>query len=157
MSSSQDFETYLPVYDAVPAKWEEARPFLVEQLKMISNAVNIREVGWFIDDEILSGQQFFPAPVPPGDATAPQYRTILRKVIDTGALIAGINPGVAHGISFTTRFSLIDMWVAGTNSGTLTARVINGNDVLMDATDIIITSPQVFDRSYCVISYIQEI
>ena len=157
MSSSQNFETYLPVYNAVPDKWEEARPFLVEQIKMICNAVNIREVGWFIDDEILSGQQFFPAAVPAGDATAPQFRSILRKVVITGALVAGANPGVAHGISFTTRFTLMDMWVAGTNSGTLTARVINGNDVIMDATNITITSPQVFDRSYCVISYIQEI
>jgi hypothetical protein len=49
------------------------------------------------------------------------------------------------------------MWVAGTNSGTLTARVINGIDVLMTTTQIIVTSPQIFDRAFCFIEYIQEI
>ena len=31
--NSQEFESYVPVYDTVPEKWEEARQFLVEHLK----------------------------------------------------------------------------------------------------------------------------
>lgn len=155
--TSQEFESFVPVYDAVPEKWEDARPFLVETLKKVSNAVNIRTIGWLLDEELLSGQAFIPVPVPAGDATPPQFRSVLRKVIDLGALAAGANAGVAHGITFDNRFTLIDLWVSGTNSGTLTARAISGNDVLMDAADIVVTSPQAFDRAYCVCEYIQEI
>jgi len=155
--TSQEFESFVPVYDAVPEKWEDARPFLVETLKKVSNAVNIRTIGWLLDEELLSGQAFIPVPVPMGDASPQQFRSVLRKVIDLGALVAGANAGVPHGIVFDNRFTLIDLWVSGTNSGTLTARVISGNDVLMDATNIVVTSPQAFDRAFAFIEYIQEI
>ncbi len=140
--SSQEFESYVPVYDAIPDQWENARPFVVEQLKKISNAINVREIGFLLDEELLSGKQFIPAAVPAGDVSP---------------LVAGLNAGVVHGITFDNRFTLIDLWVAGTNSGTLTARVINGNDVIMNAATIVITSPQAFDRAFAFIEYIQEI
>jgi hypothetical protein len=54
---SQEFESYVPVYDTVPEQWEDARAFLVEQLKKISNAVNVREIGWLLDEELLSGKR----------------------------------------------------------------------------------------------------
>lgn len=151
---SQFFESFVPVYDVVPESWEEGRQFLVEQLKKISNAVNIRTIGWLLDEELLSGQQFFPGVA---SSDNQQFRSVLRKVIDIGALVAGANPGVPHGILFDVNFSLIDLWVSGTNSATFTARRITGNDVIMDATNITITSPQVFDRAYCFIEYIQEL
>lgn len=153
-NDSQFFESYVPVYDVVPENWEEGRQFLVEQLKKISNAVNIRTIGWLLDEELLSGQQFFPGT---SSSDNQQFRSVLRKVIDTGALVAGVNPGVPHGILFDVNFSLIDLWVSGTDSGTLTARRITGNDVIMDATNITITSPQAFNRSFCFIEYIQEL
>ena len=61
-NSSQIFESYIPVYDAVPEGWEQARPFIVEQLKALANAANIREIGWYLDEELLSGKQFIPSP-----------------------------------------------------------------------------------------------
>lgn len=153
-NDSQIFESYVPVYDVVPEEWDKARQFLVEHLKKISNAVNIRTIGWLLDEELLSGQQMFPGTTSSNDQ---QFRSVLRKVINTGALIAGANPGVPHGIVFDVNFTLVDLWVAGTNSSTFTARRITGNDVLMDATNIIITSPQIFDRSFAFIEYLQEL
>jgi len=150
--SSQQLESYLPVYDTVPETWEEGRQFLIEQLKKISNAVNVREIGWFLDQELLSGKQFIP-----GAATPPQVRTIFRKVINTGALIVGANPGIAHGIIFDANFTLVALWVAATNSTAFTAIVINGNDVLLGVTNIVITSPAVFDRSFAIVEYTLEI
>lgn len=152
-TTSQQYESFLPVYDTVPEPWEQGRQFLVEVLKKISNTVNIRTIGWMLNEELLSGQQFIPSP------TAPigQFRSVFRMTINTGALVAGANPGVNHGVTFDTNFTLVDLWVSGTNSGTLTARRITGNDVLMNATQIVITSPQVFDRSFCVIEYMKEV
>lgn len=155
--SSQEFESYIPIYDVVPEKWEDARDMIVEQLKKISEGVNVREIGFFLDQELLSGKQFFPAPDTVQGGSSQQFRTILRIVVDCSPLVMGLNAGVSHGIIFDTNFSLIDMWVAGTNSGTLQAQVISGNSVLLNSTDIVITSPMAFDRAYCVLEYIQEI
>lgn len=152
---SQDFESYLPVYDAIPEKWEEAQSFLVETLKKIANAVNIREIGWFLEEELLSGKQFVPSMPNPGNPRI--ARTVFRKTINTGALIVGVNPGIPHGITFDTNFTLVSLWVSGTNSGSLTALTISGNSVLMNSTNIVITSPQVFDRSFCIIEYLLEV
>lgn len=154
--SSQEFESYLPVYDAVPEKWEDAKPFLVEQLKKISNAVNIRTIGWLLDEELLSGQAFIPGVVSPGNNPG-LFRQVLRKVVNVGPLVAGVNPPKLHGITFDANFTLIDLWVSGTDSVGFTARVISGNDVIMNATQLLITSPQAFNRAFAFIEYTQEL
>lgn len=156
--SSQQFETYVPVYDTVPENWEEARGAIVEQLKRLANGVNVRENALFIDSEILTGGQFIPtvAMSGPSSSTSEQFRSILRKVIDVSPLVAGAN-SFAHGITIDANFSLIDLWVAATNSGTLTGQVITGNDVTYDATNVKINSPGAFDRAWAFFEYIQEI
>lgn len=154
--SSQEFESYVPVYDAVPEKWEDARPFLVEHLKKISNAVNIREIGWLLDQELLSGKAFIPGVTAPGNNPG-LFRQVLRKVIDVSPLVAGVNPPFLHEIVFDANFTLIDLWVCGTDSVGFTARRITGNDVIMNATQLLITSPQAFDRAFTFVEYIQEL
>ena len=154
--SSQEFESFVPVYDALPEDWKAARPFLVEQLKLICNGINIREIGWFLDEELLSGKAFIPGASILGNNPS-MFRQVFRKVVDVSPLVAGVNPPFLHGIQFDNRFTLIQIWVSGTNSGTLTARTITGNDVIMNATQLLITSPQVFDRAFCVIEYLLEL
>lgn len=154
--SSQQFESYVPVYDAVPNAWEDARPFLTEHLKKISNAVNVRTIGYLLDEELLSGQAFIPGVTIAGNNPG-QFRQVLRKVVDVSPLAAGANAPVNHGITFDANFTLIDLWVAGTNSATFTARRITGNDVIMNATQLVITSPQAFNRAFAFIEYIQEL
>lgn len=155
MNTSQIFESYVPVYDSVPEDWEEARQFLVEHLKKISNAVNAREISFFLDEELLSGKQFIPSiNNPTGEQQ--QFRSVLRKVIDVSPLVAGANT-FAHGITVDANFTLIDMWVAATASATPRAQLITDANVWIDATNIHITSPQAFNRGFCVIEYLQEI
>lgn len=159
--TSQNLETFLPVYDMIPEEWPEARQALVEQLKAISNSVNFREIALFIDDEILTGGQFIPTAqmLSNTSSNSQQFRSIFRKVIDCSPLVAGVNAPIPHGIAFdiTMRFTLIHLWVSGTDTGTLTARTISGNDVLMTSTDLVITSPQAFDRAFAVIEYCLEV
>lgn len=155
--SSQELEAYLPVYDTVPEKWEESREFLIEQLKKISNAVNLRTIGWMLDEELLSGQSFIPSPGKTVGSTASNYRSVLRKVVSLGTLGAPGVVTVAHGINFDTNFTLIDLWAAVTDIPSLKARRITGNDVVMGAVNLTITSPQAFTRGYCVVEYCQEL
>jgi hypothetical protein len=153
---SQQLESYVPVYDVTPEKWEDARPFLVEQFKNLSNAINIREIGWFLDEELLSGKAFIPGINTGG--TSPQFRTILRKVIIFPGLSAGVNTQ-PHEISVDANFSLIQLFAAATNSTALIGEPIpNGADTISyTATDIVITVSAAYDRAWAVIEYIQEL
>jgi hypothetical protein len=158
MNNSQEFESYVPVYDMVPEKWEDAREFLVEHLKKISNAVNIREIGFFLDEELLSGKQFIPSAqmVSSSSSNSQQFRTVFRKVIDCSPLIAGAN-SFAHGITFDSNFTLINLWVSATNSVALTAINMTYSEVDMDATNININSPGAYDRAFAFVEYILEV
>jgi len=153
--SSQEFESFVPVYDVVPEKWEDCREFLVEHLKKISNAVNAREIGFFLDEELLSGKAFIPGVTLPGNNPG-TFRQIFRKVIDVAPLIAGAN-AVAHGITFDVNFTLIDCWVAATDSVGFTAIEMVYPEVTLDALNININSPGVYDRAYAVLEYCLEV
>ena len=156
---SQIFESYVPVYDAVPEKWEAAKPFIVEQLKRIANAVNIREIGWFLDEELLSGKAFIPGTTNVVDSgTSQQYRQILRKVIEFPGLVIGVNVQ-PHGITVDSNFSLIQLFGSATNATTLTGEPIpNGADTITyDSTNIIITVGKSYTRAWAICEFIQEI
>ncbi len=156
---SQVFESYVPVYDVVPDKWEDARPFIVEQLKKITNAVNIREIGWFLDEELLSGKAFIPGTnnVANG-ATNQTFRQIIRKVIVFPGLSIGANVQ-PHDIIVDSSFSLIQLFGAATNAIALTGEPIpNGADTITyNATNIVITVSAAYTRAWAVIEYIQEL
>lgn len=155
MNTSQFFESYLPVYDSIPDDWESAKGILVEQLKMITNAVNAREIGFFLDEEQLSGKQFIPSAVNTSGAMN-QFRSVLRIVVNVGPLLPGNNTPL-HGITVDANFTLVDLWVAATASATPRAQLITDANVWIDSTTIHINSPQAFDRAYCTIEYLQEV
>lgn len=169
-SQDQIFESYVPVYDVVPEKWEEARQFLVEHLKKISNAVNVREIGFFLDEELLSGKQFIPTAAMSGSnsSNSQQFRSILRKVIDFGALPNAATKNVAHGITFDTNFTLMQLYGAATAPGTLTAIPLPyASNIANEPITLFLTSTNVvvrtginyssYTRTFIVIEYIQEI
>lgn len=151
ISSDQQFESYLPVYDYMPEKWEEARRPLVEHLKKISNAVNIREIGWFLDQEVLSGKQFIP-----GDNNNQVFRSILRVVVDFSPLPIGVK-SLPHGVMVDSNFSLINLWGAATDAVAFTGNPINQPNITYDAVNINITSAAAYTRAFAVFEYIQEL
>ena len=157
-SDSQQLESFVPVYDAAPEKWEDARPFIVEQLKRISIAVNIREIGWYLDEELLSGKAFIPGTTAINDLSTSQvFRQILRKVVDLGPLVAGVNPPIPHGVTFDANLTSIDSWVEATNSTTLTAVTLVSPELQLVGPNILITSPGAFDRAFFFWEYTQEL
>jgi hypothetical protein len=155
---SQTLDAFIPVYDVIPNKWEESREVIVEQLKMITNGVNIREIGWYLDEELLTGKSFIPGVPPVGDSSPPQYRQILRKVFDFSPLVPGVNFR-AHGVKVDTNFTLIQLYAAGTNVGALNGEPIpNGADTITyDVNNIYITVAAGYTRSFCVMEYMQEL
>ena len=154
---SQQLESYVPVYDVVPEKWEEARPFLVEQLKNLANAINVREIGFFLDQELLSGKFFIPGSndVLAGGSSQ-QFRTILRIVVDFGPIVVGLNT-IAHGIVNDANYEQIALWACATNSTTLTSTVFgNSSTIRVIGPNIQIMSDGNYDRCKAYLEYIQE-
>jgi hypothetical protein len=158
-SDSQNLEAFLPVYDVVPEEWEDARPFLVEQLRKISTAVNNREIGFFLDVELASGKSFIPGVVNLNDIGESQiFRTILRKVVVFPGLAIGVNTQ-AHGLLIDSQFTLIQLFGSATDAVAFTGEPIpNGGDTITyDATNIIITVASAYTRAVAVIEYMQEL
>jgi hypothetical protein len=164
--NSQQFEAYVPVYDTVPEKWEDARQFLVEHLKKISNGINAREIGFFLDEELLSGKAFIPGATVPGNPQV--FRTVLRKVIDCGSLPNTGPKVVPHGIVFDANFTLVQLYGASTDPVNLNAIGLghastipaNSVELYMNATDIIIITGinrSSYTRTFVTVEYIQEL
>ncbi len=165
---SQELESYVPVYDVVPEKWEDARPFLVETLKKMSNAINIREIGYFIDDETLTGQSFIPSVNTP-TGSSQQFRSVLRMEINFGALPAAGTKSMAHNIFVDGNFSLVNMYLAATKQ-TVPYKAFSlqyfsittpGDIILyMDATKVYVTVTtdySSYNQAYICIEYLQEL
>lgn len=152
-TDSTFFDSYLPVYDAIPETWEEGRQFLVERLKEHANAINIRQIGWLLDEELLSGEQLFPGVNSPNDQT---FRSVLRKVIDFGPLIVGVN-SMPHGVVVDANFTLIELYASATNAVALTGTPINQPNITYDAVNINITASAAFTRCLAFFSYVQEL
>jgi hypothetical protein len=150
---SQQFDSFVPVYDVVPEKWEDARQFLVEHLKKISNAVNIRKIGWLLDEELLSGEQFFPS------GTNQNFRSVLQTVVNCSPLVVGLNP-FPHGVQVDANFSLMQLYASATNHSAFTGSPIpNGANktITYDANNIYINTDVAFDTCYAFFLYIQEL
>jgi hypothetical protein len=159
-NSSQIDESYIPVYDTVPEKWEEARVFLNEKLKAISNALDIREIGWFLDEETLTGQQFIPA-----TTSNQQYQPIFRMVINFGVLPDSSTKSVAHNVEVNELFVLMNLYISATDPSDLIGFSLQywsvaSADIELSytSTDVVVTTQSDYSNyttSYVVMEYIQ--
>ncbi len=165
MADSENDLLYLPTYDVIPDRWEEAKPFIVETFTSFAESINAKEIGWYYDLELDTGKKFIPVT---NAATSENWRTVLRKVVDTGALPNTTTTNTAHGITVGDNFTLLQAWGAATKptsayasvplpfaSGTLADNI----SVDLDATNINITTSKdysAYTRSYIVLEYIQE-
>lgn len=165
---NRNFESYIPVYDTIPEKWEDGRAFLIEQLKKIINSLNVREIGFFLDEELVSGKLFIPGQIPPGTNPNTNFRTVFRKVIDFGPLtVIGINSR-PHGITFDVNFTLIELRAEATKpTATFSAIPIpfvsqteNAEiEINMDATNVNIVTAidySAYTRVFVIIEYLLE-
>lgn len=166
MTASNNLDTYVPVYDSIPPKWEDGRAFLVERLREITNGVNSRDYAYYIDRETLNGQQYLPG-------TGTEFRDVFRKVIDVGPLpdFAVTNPKtVAHSITFGANTCITRLYGAASDrtGGTFVLGIplphiaSTGNiGLTIDATNINITSTGTadyssYDCAYVVVEWLDE-
>jgi len=81
-------------------EFKELMVRMYQNLNVISMNLNLKDTGYYVTEEFVCGQQFFPKPglssLTPID---PTFRQVFRKVINFGALPNTGTTNVAHGIN----------------------------------------------------------
>lgn len=124
---------------------QEFKELLVRLYQNISNictAVNLKEVGYYPIGQITTGKQLFPNPVYNSSTTnAAVYRPIIRYTMNFGALPNTAAKSVVHGITMTTSFIGFHIYATATDTTGLTQIPVPNSWILIDATNITITTP----------------
>lgn len=135
-----------------------------QYLNDIAYSLNRKDSGYFVSQSTITGQQFVPT-FSTSTGTSTVYRSVLRKVIDTGALPNTGTINVAHGITIGSTFSVTKLYGAATDpaapswiplpyaSPTLTTNI----SLDVGSTNVTITTGSnrvAYTRSFVVIEYI---
>lgn len=157
---SQTYDSFVPVYAVSPEEKEDFRDFSTEQLRIHATNINRREIGFYLDQQLLTGKNFIPGV---NSANDQQFRNVFRKVIDFGTLPDTTTKSIAHGITFDTNFTLIELYASATDPVGFQAFTVEfgGTTVYlnMDATNVNITTTadyRAYTRCYVIIEYLLE-
>lgn len=153
---------------------EDMGEFLVklrQYLNSMAQVINRKDSGQYLAQEVITGSTFLPT-FSTGSANL-LNRSVVRKVIDTGALPNSTTSTTAHGITTTQNYSFTKIYGCATDPGasTITAAIplpfINtgtpGDSVQLDidATNVRITTTTgnytAYTRSFVVLEYIQNL
>lgn len=70
---------------------------MYQNLNQMSLNINLKDAGYYIQDEFITGQQFY---ADPADPDQQNFRSTFRMSVDTGQLPAAGSITVAHNIPF---------------------------------------------------------
>jgi hypothetical protein len=90
---------------------------LYQNLNVMSLVLNQKDTGYYVDQEYVNGQQFFPDPKLNLNSSAePIYRQVFRKVINLGALPNATTKTIPHNIIIQSNYTLTRLYGAATNT-----------------------------------------
>lgn len=146
-----------------PAQARELIIRLTQKLNDVVIALNLKTTGYFVQDEFVCGDVFFPDPTNPEPSI---FRQVFRKVIDCGALPnAGIKL-IPHGLTPTALWTFTHIYATATDSIGLNyipipVAFVGGNivSIAVDAINVIIETnfnATNFDRCLAVLEYIKQ-
>lgn len=161
------------IYDLGDAKDEDFSARLRQNFNNVILALNIKDSGYYSQEEFVNGQLFYPdySRVNSANSAPATFRQIYRKVIDTGALPNTGTTNTAHGITFlpaagNTTFLFTRIYGCATDQANRIALPLpyasptdaNNIEVQVDATDVIITTGSnrtAFAKSHVTLEYIK--
>lgn len=140
---------------------------LYQNINNIALSVNIRDAGYYVDEEFVNGQLFFSDPtLSSSTAQKPTLRQVFRKVINFGSLPNTATKSAAHSITLDSNstFTRIYGCASDTTGNTyipLPYASTTGNpiELFVDSTNInIVTSSDRtnFDTCYVIIEYLKQ-
>jgi hypothetical protein len=94
---------------------------LYQNVNLIANVLNIKDSGYYVQDEFVCGQVFYSNPsLNSSSTTNPTNRQVFRKVVNFGALPDTGTKRMPHGIPFNASFSITRFYAAASNPTSLT-------------------------------------
>ncbi len=141
---------------------------MYQNLNVMAISLNTRDAGFYVQDEFVCGQVYFPNPsLSSATSTRPTLRQVFRKVILFGALPNTGASSVAHNIPVDAGYSFTRIYAAASDQSGLKYLAIpyasaSGADNIqldVDATNVTITTAS--DRTaytvcYVVLEYIKS-
>ena len=156
---------------------QEFRDFLVRLYQTTNNIaqmVNIKTSGFYVETEFVNGELYFPNKALSSlTGQTPEYRQVLRKVVDFGALPSGAPAfkDVAHGITFvnTGKVAFTRIYATATDPTTpkaipipysSAAAVASNLEIYVDTTNVRITTGgtdySAYTTCHVVLEYIKQ-
>jgi hypothetical protein len=178
--SQANFGAYIPTtynFDvqqlySVDINSQEFKELLVRLAQNVNTmllGINLRDAGYYSQEEFINGQTFFPNPnLNSTTSQQPIDRQVFRKVINFGALPNAAIKSVAHGITITSAFSFTRIYAcASDQSGSsyipipyVSTVAVNQNiELYVDATNVNIATAidyTAYTICYVILEYIKQ-
>lgn len=146
-------------------KFQDFITRLREAFNIVETALNVKDTGYYVTQEFVNGQAFFPNPsLTSLSQQTPTYRQVYRKVINFGTLPNNTTTSVAHNITMDSNYTVTRLYGAATDPGTSFiplpyAHTTDANNIILnaDTTNINITTGidySGYTTTYVIIEYI---
>jgi len=141
---------------------------LYQNLNNMSLLLNIKDTGYYVDQEFVNSQAFFADPTLSSTTPkSPELRQVFRKVINFGALPNTATKSVAHGINITSAFTFTRIYATASDTTGLTylpipyASSVAANiiELNVDSTNVNITTGSNrtnFNVTYVVLEFLKS-
>lgn len=141
---------------------------LYQNLNNMALALNLKDTGYYTQQEFLNSQVYFPDPALTSTTPAtPVFRQVFRTVVNFGALPNTATKSVAHGIAITTGYIFTRIYATASDQVALTYIPIpyaspvlaNNIELNVDAVNVNITTGSnrsAYLTTYVVLEYIKQ-
>lgn len=152
--------------DVTSPAFKELLVRLYQNINNISTALNIKDSGYYITDEFVNGQLFFPNPIyNSSTAEDPGFRQVWRLVINFGALLNTAPKSVPHNLTINKGVTFTRIYATASDTTGFNyipipyVSLSGGEDIILDvnATDVVITTTSDrtnFNVCYVVLEYL---
>lgn len=143
---------------------------LYQNINNINLVLNIKDSGYYSEQEFLNGQLFFPNPnLSSTTSQTPEYRQVFRTVVNFGALPNNSATSVAHNIDVTSEYTTTRIYGSATNSTAtsfiplpyISDTLTDSDNISLEMTDTDIVITTAIDYSdyttcYVIVEYIKQ-
>lgn len=155
----------------VDVKSPEFKELLVRLYQNVNNialSLNIRDAGYYVEQEFLNGQVFFPNPaLSSTTAQAPMYRQAFRLLVDFGPLPNATTKSVPHGLDITDSYTFTRIYATASDTTAHTyipipyASPTDSNEIEINVDDTNVNITTGSDRTnyticYVILEYIKQ-
>lgn len=153
--------------DVTSPAFKELLVRLYQNINNIAISLNTRDAGYYVLQEFLNGQVYFPDPTLVPTTTTPVVRQVFRFVVNFGALPNAGTKSVAHGLAVTTDWTFTRIYATASDTTNrvyipipyASPTLANNVELYVDSTNVTIvtgSNRSSFDTTYVVLEYIKQ-